>query len=523
MAKLEFGKGFKKNHHSEARATVKAADGAEHSGKKTDHTIVQLNGSKIRILLPDGYERLKHKNMLKSVASSLANTEAGYRKTVSTSDNIVFISKITPDKAMNPDDVQGLIDGIHNALSDSQGIIEVKNGETKRGYKYIYSIVKNLSGEPGGGVRYFLLLDLFFEKEIIEIQADFTEIGMTGMRETACVDLARRAGLADVMRDGFKDWSCDPYDPDYTKGIQKNLAEKEGLDPLFPENPLSQAHEFLIAVLRDEFTTVLQDDEEEAESSDSGEEDNADNLSPEEKAKKENEMLRGLFIDECTRYTVEIEVEPPKKPDARERTPRTGKTPRQNTSEHNDTLNITAISTWNAIKIIYYMMAADGEIFHSEEEKFDSIGKELDPNFKDNREQIIKECQQQLDKVIDPEDYYDTLQEGVEDALVHSRQTADTFITPKLLVWDLLTIAYSDESYDENERKLIKYIVRKTNIDKAVFLEMESSIMTLMDIEKELAWIKTTDKPYLVIEAMVNELADRKSVIFDSVKDLISL
>lgn len=168
-------------------------------------------------------------------------------------------------------------------------------------------------------------------------------------------------------------------------------------------------------------------------------------------------------------------------------------------------------------------MAVDGEIFHSEEEKFDSIGKELDPQFAEHKEQIIKECQSQLDKVIDPEDFYDTLQDGVEYALMHSKATADTFITPKLLVWNLLTVAYSDESYDEAERRLLKYIVRKTGIDKAVFLEMESSILTMMDIEKELAWIKTTNKPYLTIEAMVNELADRKNVIFESIKDLISL
>ena len=88
---------------------------------------------------------------------------------------------------------------------------------------------------------------------------------------------------------------------------------------------------------------------------------------------------------------------------------------------------------------------------------------------------------------------------------------------------DLLTVACSDEDYDESERKLLKYVVRKLNIDKAVFLEMESSILTLLDIEKELAWIKTTNKPYLTIEAMVNELVDRKNVIFESVKDLITL
>ena len=194
-----------------------------------------------------------------------------------------------------------------------------------------------------------------------------------------------------------------------------------------------------------------------------------------------------------------------------------------NKKESSEVLEIKIVSTRSALKIIYYLMAADGEVFHSEEEKFDAIGKELDPDFEKNKEQIVKECQAQLDKVMEPDDYYDVLQDGVEDALILSRQTADTFITPKLLVWDLLTVAYSDESYDEAEKKLIKYIVRKTNIDKAVFMEMESSILTLMDIEKELSWIKTTNKPYLVIEAMVNELADRKNVIFESVKDLIML
>lgn len=188
-----------------------------------------------------------------------------------------------------------------------------------------------------------------------------------------------------------------------------------------------------------------------------------------------------------------------------------------------EVLSIKAIPTRNAIKIFYYLMAADGEIFHSEEEKFDSIGQELDPNFAEHKEQIVNECQAQLDKVIDPKDYYDTLQDGIEDALIHMKATDDSFITPKLLVWDMLTVAYSDEKYNEVERKLLKYVVRKVNIDKAVFLEMESSILTLMDIEKELEWIKTTNKPYLTIEAMVNELNDRNSVIFESVKDLIAL
>lgn len=192
-------------------------------------------------------------------------------------------------------------------------------------------------------------------------------------------------------------------------------------------------------------------------------------------------------------------------------------------SEKGTAPEVKSIATRNALQIIYYLMAADGTVYHSEEEKFDAIGAALDPNFADSKPAIIKDCQAQLEKVIDSEDYYDVLQDGVEDAIQSSNETADTFITPKLLVWDLLTIAYSDESYDETERKLLKYIVRKLQIDKAVFLEMESSILTILDIEKEIAWIKTTDRPYLTIEARVNELTKRQAAIFDSVKDLITL
>lgn len=187
------------------------------------------------------------------------------------------------------------------------------------------------------------------------------------------------------------------------------------------------------------------------------------------------------------------------------------------------TQSITSISTRSAIKIIYFLMMADGEIYHGEEEKFDLIGIELDPDFANSKSQIIQECQAALDKVIDPEDYYDALQDGAEEVLLASQKTEGAFISPKHLVWNLLTVAYSDEKYNDAERRFLEYVVRKLNIDKAVFLEMESSILTLMDIERELAWIKSTNRPYLTIESMVNELADRKNVIFESVLDLIAL
>ncbi len=265
-------------------------------------SVVKLPGSKIKLLFPVGYERLQYTNPIKNAVMNMAGKDAAYRKTVDTSENMVLIKKIRQNEAMNPDDLDGLIQGIHDCLADNQGLIEVKNGITPRGYKFIYSIVKNLQDSLFGGVRYFLRLNLFYEKEILEIQADFTEINATGMRESMCVDLARRAGLADISKDGFKDWSKDPYDPEYTKGCLKNLAEKEGLDALFPDNPLTQAHELLLSVLEDRYVKVKRDiDDEEAETKNDGDKDKS-------REEQEREFLLKIFVDECMRITYPVEV-----------------------------------------------------------------------------------------------------------------------------------------------------------------------------------------------------------------------
>lgn len=184
---------------------------------------------------------------------------------------------------------------------------------------------------------------------------------------------------------------------------------------------------------------------------------------------------------------------------------------------------ITALPVRNILMIMYYMMAADGVILENEVDKFDEIGRELDPEYEKNRDQIFSDCKAQMDKAIDPEDYFEVLQDGVGDAILASAGAKDALITPKVLLWDMMAIAFSDGDYAEKERQLVKYAARKLNVDKAVFLEMESYFLTIMDLEHEMAWIKTTNRPYVTIEAMVNEIADRKNVIFESAKDLITL
>lgn len=173
--------------------------------------------------------------------------------------------------------------------------------------------------------------------------------------------------------------------------------------------------------------------------------------------------------------------------------------------------------------ILYYLMAADGEIYHNEKEKYDDICKELYSEYEREETEITAICKQQLEQVIDTDDYYDVMTEGVAYAVAQSWEDKNANISPKLFLWDLLAVAYSDEKYSSSERKLIKYISRKLEVDKTVFLEMENSIKTLMALDEEEKWLKTTDRQYLEIEAELNEIGDRRNTIIKSVEDLITM
>ncbi|MDY5474889.1 MAG: hypothetical protein SPG00_07875 [Holdemanella porci] len=186
-------------------------------------------------------------------------------------------------------------------------------------------------------------------------------------------------------------------------------------------------------------------------------------------------------------------------------------------------VDVQKIPLYSALKIIYYLMSVDGSVSQEEKDKFDVLGNDFVNDFASLKEILVEECKVSVVNTIDAVDYYDVVQEAVEDLLLTPIKSEDVCVSPKFVLWNLLAFAYSDENYAEAERRLIKYFVRKLNIDKAILLELESSLVTLMDLEKELAWIKTTDKPYLTIEAIVKELENRKRVIFESIKDIITL
>lgn len=185
----------------------------------------------------------------------------------------------------------------------------------------------------------------------------------------------------------------------------------------------------------------------------------------------------------------------------------------------------TGLSAKDALRIFYYLMSVDGELLEEELGGFYSICTEMCLDHEIDKDALIAECKADLEAI-------SNLKNPIISAMLCSDRilrspndipTDKNSVTPKLLIWDLFAIAYSDGSCNDLERELISYIANALAIDDSILLEMESSSLTLLDVDREIRWLKTTDQPYLVIEAQIQELEARKAAVQDGVRSLIAL
>ena len=151
------------------------------------------------------------------------------------------------EQSKNFENTQMVITGIHDALENDQGLIEVNAGETKASRKYIYSIVKTVI--PEHGVQYCLIMDICYDDFVITLKGFFGENGITGVRDSAVFEFMRKENRIILTESGVTGWSRDPYDPAYTRGIPMNCSESVEYDELFPTHPLSEARRFIQTII----------------------------------------------------------------------------------------------------------------------------------------------------------------------------------------------------------------------------------------------------------------------------------
>ncbi len=166
---------------------------------------------------------------------------SAFEKQTASSNCFLMIYPIDNQKAMPYENEKAVVDGIHGALTDTQGLVEVKTGTTKNQKRYVYSIVKSKL-EPSG-VQYILTMHIDMQDYTINVQAFFNEKGITGGRDTAIMN--KMINEEKIALPNLNGWLKDPYDENYKRGLLMNLSEQSQYDELFPEHPLSEARKFI--------------------------------------------------------------------------------------------------------------------------------------------------------------------------------------------------------------------------------------------------------------------------------------
>lgn len=152
------------------------------------------------------------------------------------SNMFLMMYPILNQDAMPYGNEKAIIDGIHSALSETQGLVEVKSGITKNQKRYIYSIVKTQLNPSG--IQYVLTMHVDMNNQTMHIQAFFDEAGMTGLRDTTIMNKMINEGK--ITPPNIDDWFKDPYDENYKRGLLKNESENSEYDVMFPQHPLSE-------------------------------------------------------------------------------------------------------------------------------------------------------------------------------------------------------------------------------------------------------------------------------------------
>ena len=154
---------------------------------------------------------------------------------------------IPKESAMPYGQPEEAVKGIHEALGDNQGLIEVESGKTGFGSPYIYSIVKSLK-QPSG-VQYCMTMHVDRGDFSAQVQGFFEELGTTGFRDALIFALAQNENLVKMTENGIEGWNQDPYDSTFVRGNTMNLSEKKEYDNQFPTHPLSEARKCVSEII----------------------------------------------------------------------------------------------------------------------------------------------------------------------------------------------------------------------------------------------------------------------------------
>ena len=173
------------------------------------------------------------------------------------------------------------------------------------------------------------------------------------------------------------------------------------------------------------------------------------------------------------------------------------------------------VSREGALKALYCLSMIDGMVSPEEVARFGEMANSLDAG--ELVESVIAACEAANVDFADDDESYDRIAETLDEALRSGGDVPD-----RMLVWDLLALAYSDGDRSSREMRLIKHVVRTRGIDNDIFLEMEGLMTSAIDVNHALEVVKNSTMPYIKAQARVEALEKRLDTIGSAALMLIS-
>ncbi|MCF0115056.1 MAG: TerB family tellurite resistance protein, partial [Erysipelotrichaceae bacterium] len=141
------------------------------------------------------------------------------------------------------------------------------------------------------------------------------------------------------------------------------------------------------------------------------------------------------------------------------------------------------ITVKGALKLMYLVMACDNDLKSEELSTFNEIGRNLDPNYDSYQVELLDVLGVKFNS-FDKVDFELELHDYAKDIVNEETNVKGANVLIKLVLWNLLAIAYSDDDCSEEELKLIRHIARLLNIDKSITAEMIATTEALVALEK---------------------------------------
>ena len=107
----------------------------------------------------------------------------------------------------------------------------------------------------------------------------------------------------------------------------------------------------------------------------------------------------------------------------------------------------------SAIKTIYYLINIDGKAGEEERNQMMEIINLLAPDF--DPEYITKyfsECDEIIQAASEGDEWYEIIQEAIDRVIMYSSDEYELFVPTRMIVWNMLVLAYADSEYHPQEK-----------------------------------------------------------------------